>query len=699
MNLTNFITNKPIMTTADIIPITKLPRHHRQYFTYLVPKRLIGQIQNRSLVVIPLLSRRIKGVVINISEQGLSLVSEKKLKEVVQVLSAENALEKNQLEVAKWVANYYACSLSHVLKIMLEPVLYGATRMSNPIVSISHKNGEVSLENRTLWDCLETVSNAKTIKDILTWFNSHRVVLLRKTGQYIDQYELVKHFIDQNKQVLYLVPEISEAEILYQYYKSKFSHEKVVLLHSDLSSVMLARQLISIKTGVAQLVIGARMSVFAPFLNLGLIIIDEENSNYYKSWDQQPKYNARDIALKLGEIHNAKILLLADTPSAESYYSAQLGTYKLINAPIDSRMKQLSTVVISLTEEQKNRNYSLISRKLKSEIKFLLSRHKKVLLYLDRRGLYTFVNCRDCNHIFKCKNCNVSLRACQQSSNAANSDFDNDAVTNTAFVKVATSLSGVRQLICAYCDHVEDTPLICPKCEGTYIRFAGVGVKQVMHDIKASFPAAKVLEVDKETKARSKKASHINPESEFDIIIGTQAILGVGQIKDISLVAMLNIDISLNLPDFHSGEKTYALAQKLKTIALDKFIIQTYNHKNPIVQAVLADDDDKFFKKDLEDRKKFHYPPFSKIIKLEYKHTDKTKSDKESQKLYNQLMSFSQSKMIEISAPHPTIINKIKNKYSYQIVIKELAGMDINNRNKMFEMTGDKWMIDVDPIN
>lgn len=484
-----------------------------------------------------------------------------------------------------------------------------------------------------------------------TNFLLHGVTGSGKTEIYL---QLVEYMLDRDKDTIILVPEISLTPQTIDRFVGRFGN-KVAILHSRLSQGERFDEWRSIKEKKVKIVIGARSAIFAPFSNLGLIVIDEEHESTYKS-SQNPKYSTIEVAKKRGELEDAALLLGTATPSMETYYKSEIGEVKLLE--LEDRVKKQSMPqieVIDMRDELKNGNMGIFSNRLYESIKETLDKKKQIILFLNRRGFSTFVSCRKCGYVVKCDNCDVSM----------------------------TYYKKNNRLRCNYCGVTKVPPNICPDCGSKYIKYFGVGTEKVEQITKELFPDANVARMDGDT--TSKKGSHeLILESmknrEIDILIGTQMISKGLDFKDVILVGIIAADTTLNLPDFRSSERTFQLITQVagrsgRGDTKGNVILQTYNPNHYSIVHAKEQDYISFYNKERPLREEFLYPPFINLISILIYGPNKTKVVKTSNKIYNIIGSsvyevYKKDYKNYIIGPYPAPLEKIKKNFRWQIILK-----------------------------
>lgn len=513
------------------------------------------------------------------------------------------------------------------------------------------------------------------------YFLIHGVTGSGKTEIYM---HLVSRMLQNGKESIVLVPEISLTPQMVERFKGRFGRN-IAVFHSKLSEGERFDEWRRVKNGKVKIAIGARSAIFLPFKNLGLIVIDEEHESSYKS-DSNPKYDAREIAEFKRTINNCKIVLGSATPSIESYYRCKNNEIKLIeikNRADSSLMPKVES--IDMRNELANNNKSIFSRKLYNSIGEALLKKEQVILFLNRRGFSTFVSCRKCGFVFKCSNCDISM---------------------------TYHVEG-NYLSCHYCGSREKAKSNCPKCGSNYVKYFGVGTEKIEAEVKRLFPKANVLRMDFDT--TRKKNSYEDIYSSFrdknaDILIGTQMVAKGLDFPDVTLVGVIAADLSLNLPDFKSSERTFQLLTQVSGRAgrgkkEGNVIIQTYSPEHFSITHSLNGDYKGFYEKEISIRKDMFYPPFSKILCINLSSKNESLLVKSAQEIGIKLKSFiKNSGKIDLLGPCPCSIAKIKEMYRWQILLKGEFDMEFaqNVKRIVYEFLQDiynevKVSLDINP--
>ncbi|SDY74373.1 replication restart DNA helicase PriA [Evansella caseinilytica] len=479
----------------------------------------------------------------------------------------------------------------------------------------------------------------------------HRTFLLRgvtgsgKTEVYL---QAIERTLAKGKEAIVLVPEISLTPQMVTRFKERFGSD-VAVLHSALSMGEKYDEWRRIREKQVRVAVGARSAIFAPFENLGMIIIDEEHETSYKQEDA-PRYHARDIAIERGEYYQCPVVLGSATPSLESFARARKGVYELLTMEKRVNDVQLPDVTITdMREELRNGNRSMFSAALIAAIKQRLQRQEQIVLFLNRRGYSTFVLCRDCGYVAECPHCDISL----------------------------TYHRTTHSLQCHYCGYTETPPTRCPSCEGESIRFFGFGTQKVEEELKKILPDIQIIRMDVDTtrtKGAHEKLLDQFGRGEGDILLGTQMIAKGLDFPNITLVGVLAADAMLHLQDFRAAERTFQLLTQVSGRAgrhekAGEVIIQTYSPDHYSIQDVKSHDYLSFFQKEMLLRKQAGYPPYFYVTLIHVSDTDLPKTIEVTKKITNYLRS-KLSPATKIYGPAASAIPRIKDRYRYQCMIK-----------------------------
>ena len=498
-----------------------------------------------------------------------------------------------------------------------------------------------------------TEEQSAAIKPILSTLSQkeHDVFLLYgvtgsgKTEIYLQS---IQRVLEDGREGIVLVPEISLTPQMVNRFKGRFG-DRVAVLHSGLSVGEKYDEWRKIQRKEVKVVVGARSAVFAPFENLGIIIIDEEHETSYKQEDN-PRYHARDVAIERAIKHSCPVVLGSATPSLESFARAKKGVYKLLTLSKRMNDQSLPAVkIVDMREELREGNRSMFSRELFEKLQERLIKKEQTVLFLNKRGHSSFVMCRDCGYVVQCPNCDISLTYHRYN----------------------------QQMKCHYCGYESVVPNTCPECASDHIRYFGTGTQKVEEELTKIFPEARVIRMDVDTTSR--KGSHEKLLTEFheghaDILLGTQMIAKGLDFPNITLVGVLSADTMLHLPDFRSSEKTFQLLTQVSGRAgrhelAGEVVIQTYSPEHYSIELAGQQDFDQFYQQEMMIRKMHKYPPFYYIALITVHHEELLKVVNITEKI-TKFISSRLSPQSFVLGPVASPIPRINNKYRYQCIIK-----------------------------
>ena len=496
----------------------------------------------------------------------------------------------------------------------------------------------------------------------------HGVTGSGKTLLYL---EIVSEMIKRNKDTIFLVPEISLTPQMVSQFKSRFG-DFVAVLHSSLSEGEKYDEYRKIKSGMVKIVVGARSAVFAPFKNIGAIIIDEEHTNTYKQ-DSNPKYNAIDIAIERSKYHNSIVILGSATPSLDSYARAVKGLYKLIELKNRANNKKMPEVeIIDMNKEYKKSG--IFSKKLMEELLNTIKKQEQAIILLNRRGYSSFITCSNCGYAVKCPNCDITL----------------------TYHK-------------SYCGYGEKKLDLCPSCKEPSMKNLGIGTERLEEELR-QLTNARIVRMDLDT--TTKKGSHEKiveefKNGEFDILLGTQMITKGLDFPNVTLVAIINADTSLMIPNYRSSENTFQLLTQTagrcgRAQKEGKVIIQTFNPEHYAIELSKRHDYKAFFKEEMDIRRNLAYPPYYYLVYIKIMGKDYEILSQESNKIGNKLKNeLSNSKIL---GPTTCSVFKLKGVYRFGIIIKYKKEPNLNIiLDSLIEHyknnTRIKIDIDVNPVN
>lgn len=558
--------------------------------------------------------------------------------------------------------------------------------VSNEVVKILEENKIISIEKVSKYrinkDSSEVVKKHLTEDQERVYksvdFNKHDTYLLYgvtgsgKTEVYI---KWIEKCIDEGKTAIMLVPEIGLTTQIAKRFYEAFGSD-VAIFHSSLSEGEKYDEYLKILRGEVHVVVGTRSAVFVPLKNLGIIIIDEEDSSSYKQ-DNNPRYHARDIAIYRGKYNNIPVVLGSATPTLESKARADKGVYRLLKLPNRVGNAKLPLIhVIDMEPEMKKRNM-IFSEFLQNKIGEKLSRKEQIILLLNRRGFSTYITCSNCGYTYKCPSCDITL----------------------------TYHKSTNNLVCHYCGYHQKKADRCPKCNEESLNYYGLGTEKLEEKLKEMYPYARVVRMDQDTtrnKGMHERIINDFKEYKHDILLGTQMISKGLDFPKVTLVGVINADTSLNIPDYRSSEVTYSLLSQVAGRAgrSDKpgeVIIQTFNPDNYVIECVKVNSYDKFYLQEMQFRKNLKYPPYYYLVSIKVIGKDYGKTIENAQKA-KKYLDDNLNKETIVLGPTTASVFKFNNEYRMQIIIKyrfdslliqtlkELDNIFINNKDNYLEI-------------
>ena len=553
------------------------------------------------------------------------------------------------------------------IEVKREPISYQGITPSSPLKLTAAQ--ELAL--RSIKDLIHGV------KDYPNVFLLHGVTGSGKTEVYL---QALAEAVKLGKRGIVLVPEIALTPQTIERFASRFPH-KVAVLHSKLSLGEQFDEWHRIRNGEFDVVIGPRSALFAPQPELGLIVIDEEHEWTYKQ-DTSPRYHARDAAIKLAELTGAVVTLGSATPDVETFYRAQRRDYHLLQLPervVPSEGSPLPQVeVVNLRDELKAGNRSIFSRSLAQAATKSVADSEQVILFLNRRGGATFIQCRSCGFVLRCKRCEVTLTH----------HFAEDV------------------LICHQCNYKTPVPQVCPQCLRRQIKFLGIGTQKLEQEATYTFPQARLLRWDSDITRR--KHSHEEILGKFrahqaDILIGTQMVAKGLDLPLVTLVGVVSADTSLNLPDFRAGERTFQLLSQVAGRAGrgtlgGKVIIQTFSPEHYAIQTAAKHDYTSFYDKEIAYRRQLHNPPFTRLALLVYSHTNDAICQREAERMRDLLIAERDAKGIDnvgLIGPAPAFIHRLRGRFRWQLILR---GAELSAFLSQIPFP-QGWTIDIDPVS
>lgn len=674
---------------AEVV-LSKVTRYLDKIFHYSIPEDLKDELQVGHQVLIPFGRRRDIGYVVGFVKEA----EVKRVKDIIRITSESPIFSEKQVELAKWLSEYYCSFFITALRLVMPPGIVRTearkrVRVTKPVSSLGYEvrneqrasgidTGIVTVTEITgLKPTPEQQKALDVIKLAMDSNKPEKILLYGVTGSGKTEIymQAIACVLEQGRSAIVLVPEIALTPQLVQRFKGRFQ-DSIAVLHSHMTLSERSGEWQRVSSGEARIVLGARSAVFAPIKNLGMIVIDEEYETSYKQ-DKNPRYHVREVAFQLAEMHKAVVVLGSATPSVETYFRAEEGEYK--KAVLPQRIDSRPLPPVEIINMCRGKDY-LLSQRLREELKSTLERGEQAILFINRRGYFTFVMCRECGFAIECPQCSIAL----------------------------TYHSADKRTRCNRCGYNGSAPGSCPQCNSSSIGYFGIGTQRIENEVAQVFPAARILRYDSD--AVSKRGSHevffsAFAEGKADVLVGTQMVTKGLDVANVTLVGVVAADTALHLPDFRSAEHTFQLLTQVAGRAgrhhlPGKVIIQTYNPEHYAIQAAAKHDYEKFYQQEIKYRKELGYPPFSKLISLLISSPEADKA----LKLSEDLEKFLRKRIGEgILGPAPAIIPKLRGEWRYHILLK---GKDLDKmRRAVVETLGKivipseiKVTVDVEPM-
>lgn len=713
-----------VIINNDTVKLDKL-------FIYKIPQKLLDKIDIGYRVKVPFGNgnRKLDAFVFTLNEECDGVNN---IKEILNICDDFPVFQKEDLDLMEWMHKKYMCTYLECVKVLIPTGIIRGIKSKQKNVLIcktSLKDKYDKYPYRDIFECVQKNSGLLSRNELAQKFGfslssintmikhgyliSETNVVGRFSSKVYESYpekvlneeqkraaerilssphkkfvihgvtgsgkteiymHLVKKMIEMGKQSIILVPEIALTPQMVERFKGRFGSD-IAVFHSKLSDGERFDEWLRVKSNRVKVAIGARSAIFLPFDNLGLIIIDEEHENSYKS-ENSPRYHAREIAEKKCELSgNIKLVLGSATPSVETYYRSLRGDFDLIDIKKRADGASMPDVTaVDMRDELISGNKSILSRKLYDKIKDRLEKKEQIILFLNRRGFSTFVSCRKCGYVFKCTNCDIAL----------------------------TYHSEEKALVCHYCGKKIRIPDVCPKCKSRYVKYFGTGTEKIEEEIKRLFPSARVLRMDFDTTRKKNSYEYIYnsfKNREADILVGTQMIAKGLDFPDVTLVGVVAADLTLNIPDFHSSERTFQLITQVsgrcgRGSKKGEVIVQTYNPHDYSIRYSVNSDYEGFYREEIKFREDMNYPPFSKIMCINFTGRNEELLIKNIQVIGLKLKkTLENNHQVVILGPCPCQISKIKDMYRWQIIIKGVFDDEfaLNIKNTLYELIKDVY--------
>nr|WP_072537379.1 primosomal protein N' [Anaerococcus mediterraneensis] len=612
---------------------------------------------------------------------------------IVSMIDNENIfLAKNankQKEIISYLKKYKTCEQKKLLKETGASLSSLNSLLDKNIIKISQIESNKNLiEKKNTYKKHDLNSEQRIAFNNIKENSPSNFLLFGVTGSGKTEIflQLVEDVIKKGKEAIILVPEISLTPQTIERFSGRFD-EKIAIIHSRLTPKEKFDQWRMVNNGEVKIVIGARSAIFAPFKNLGAIIIDEEHDNSYIS-SQDPKYNTKEIAKIRAKYHNCDLILASATPSVETMKEAIDGEFEILHLKDRINKVMPSIHLVDMREELKKSNYSMLSLKLQEEIKGNLLRKEQTILFLNKIGHDSFTFCRSCGFVIKCEACDVAM----------------------------TYHKSLDRLVCHYCGRTKRQVHICPNCHSKKIKEFGAGTEKLEEEVRSFFPNANVLRMDSMVASNKRKYDQMYKDmksGKIDILLGTQMIAKGLDFENVTLVGVVAADLSLNIGDFSAQENSFQLLTQVSGRAgrsnkVGRAIIQTYNPDNFVIQAVKNYNYNSFFENELKIRKTFSYPPFKNIITIRIINENRVETIDISKEFADILRkNLSQNFNVDIFGPNPCKISRINNKYRYNIMVKvfdselEIVKNIVKNIRNAFinKYKESSFVVAINPVN
>lgn len=647
-------------------------------FHYRVPKRLQEEIAVGKRVWVPFRNRQLLGYVVGLVDRP----EVSHVKPIFQVLDDQPVLDPDLLELNRWMADTYQAGWGETIQTALPgPLRRGRTTMESrieefPPVPAATTALSLTDEQRK---ALEAVTRALS-QERHEVFLLHGVTGSGKTEVYLQAIQDVLH---RGKTSIVLVPEISLTPQAIERFQGRFGQSMVAVLHSGMLESQRLKEWCRIRAGEARVVVGARSAVFAPVRSLGLVVVDEEHEPSYKQGDA-PRYHAREVAIHRAKLTKAPVILGSATPAIETYYWATHRKYRLL--ALSQRVEDLplpQVEVVDMREQlSRGRRGRIFSQALEEGITDCLKGHQQAILFLNRRGFSTFVQCRKCGHVLRCKACQAAL----------------------------TYHISSRSLICHYCSGSISAPEICPNCRSEYIRFHGLGTQRVESELARLFPQASIARMDTDsTKSRGSHAKILKEFSDhrIDLLVGTQMVAKGLDFPQVTLVGVISADTALHLPDFRAAERTFNLLTQVAGRAgrgslPGRVIVQTYTPHHYAIQAASRHDYEGFYRKEIAIRKELQLPPFTRLVQLLVRSLRESKASGMARQIAEECRRRFSSE-VQVLGPAPAPIPRLRRQYRWQVLLKAPKPDSIQEKlanvlREMHSHRGCYVAVDVDPL-
>ncbi len=715
-------------------------------FSYLIPEEMKEEIQIGQAVLVPFGRQGLQNAfIVGFSDY---LPGDFRVKKINKIIDKTPLFSLKYLKLLEWVSNYYCCDFVTVLnaalpmklidknsktELSIEGIRFegeGLTKRQQEILLLLKEKGKCSITEfeeiaKTTRTTLKKLAEngfvrikeeyvyrnpLSIFKDIKTEplfelegeqiiayegikakLRSPNPILLHgvtASGKTEVYFKLIKDVLDSGKNVLFLAPEIALASQLTKRLARKFGTKDVAIWHSSISDGEKYDVWQRLFKNEIRILAGARSAVFAPLQNIGLIIIDEEHEGAYKQTNPAPRYDARVVAKRLAQFHQAPLLLGSATPDVSTYYFASNNNNLFEMKKRFNNSPLAKPQVINMQEYGKASYRGIISKPLQTEISETLERGQQVILLMNRRGYSTYTQCKACGTVIECPDCSIPM------------------IWHTS----------IKKLKCHYCNREQYFPDFCPQCGSDALSTSGVGTQKIETLIKELYPNARVERIDSDILTR--KNAHIElltrfQKGEIDILVGTQMIAKGLDNPNVTLVGVLSADSGFSVPDYRASERGFQLLTQVAGRAgrgeyKGKVLFQTYNPDYYAFQSAKAQDYEKFFETEIKSREEFDYPPFSQIVRLILSSQNNFRAEKSAMEIAMRFTTMTEkfgfSEYLELLGPTPCVIEKLNGFYRFQILIKNKLtqkGHDFISKflSKITIPKDIRLAIDVDPLD
>lgn len=669
---------------AEILIPQKI-QGNSDFLTYQIPLENNEKFLPGKIVEISLRNRLTRGLIFKIHDQSPSFNT----KTITRLIEGEIELSDLQIDLMKYISDQYFCPLYKVMKLFIPANTLSRKR--------DFKANQAKIKKINTIAELTLTEDQKLALSQINKSEKNTILLHGITGSGKTEIyrQLTTQILSTDKQVLIMVPEISLTPQTVRNFQDRFG-EKIAIVHSRLTAKEKINYLHQVNSGEIKILVGSRSAIFAPFKELGLIIIDEEHEDSYKQ-DQSPRYHVLDIAQKIcsdlaKKGSPIKLILGSATPSIESYFQTLNGNYDLVklNKRIEKEgiyNKLPEITLVDLREEIKKKNFSIFSEKLQEKIKSALSQKEQVILFLNRRGAASAVICRDCGYAETCPSCDVPL-------------------TYHSKITLESSILPAERLLCHHCGKIYKIPLDCKQCHSHLIKYIGIGTQKIETELQKIFPNAKILRADRDTTKHKNAFAEIYndfKDSKADILIGTQMIGKGLHLPNVTLVGVILAETTLTIPDYRSAEKTFQLLTQVAGRSgrekPGEVVIQTYMPEHYAIQYTLKHNYEGFFEYEKQIREQLNYPPFGKLLKLTIEDSDQEKANYLSHQLYNEIKAELPNPLIKEINIYPALITKLKNKYRWHILLEGANPQQFLKNYSLRKPLKNDIKIDVNPLS